>query len=403
MRASPARRPANSVEARNSAGGGGTLAPFAATGTPCRISLSNFLLRRACRRWRGLGADAAVGDRGRRETVPAAGGHLDLGRGFRLRLGGPDLRRGARRHQRLLVEAAADVVALLAGVLVAIAGGQDEPLVGFRQVGLHADAARIKDCEVVLAVDDAVIGGLAEPFGRGLVIRLAVDALGVEDREIVHGLGVAGLGRRQVEAARGFEVFLDAQAFLVERAEAELGRGEALLGGALEPFRRLGQVLRHAASIGIALCDLVFGGGVALGGGRAQAGADRGRHLVGAGGRLRGFRRGRANRGIRRPDGAGDHGLGGRRCFRALRRGGARPGGLARHDDPGGRRRERTAAGAGEHQQLAARRGGRAALPAAWWRWSRSWSAPRRCRAARVAALRRRGARRCRRNRASSS
>src|SRR5690348_1060448 len=110
-----------------------------------------------------LGADAALG--GRSRGIPSGRGRLHLGRGFGLRLGGPGLDRSARGRQRRRVEARADVVALLGGFLVALAGRKREPLVGFGQILLDPDAARVEDAQIVLAVGDAVVGGIAEPLG----------------------------------------------------------------------------------------------------------------------------------------------------------------------------------------------------------------------------------------------
>ena len=135
--------------------------------------------RRDCLGAVGFGADGALGGRRRRDAVPAArrDPHLDRRLGLRQRL--PGLRGRHRRRQRLLVEAAGDLVAFLGGVTVAFAAGEREPLERFRQVGLDADAAGIEDRQIVLAVDDAVVGGLAEPARRGRIVGLAVDALGI--------------------------------------------------------------------------------------------------------------------------------------------------------------------------------------------------------------------------------
>ena len=228
-----------------------------------------------------------LGAPGRDRRVPTAGRCLDLEGCLRLRLGGPSLHRGLRRRQRLLIEPRAHVVALLGGFPVALAGREREPLVGFGQVLLHADAARIEDAEIVLAVGDAVVGGLAEPLCRAQVVGLAVDALGVEHGEIVHRLGVAGFAGGEIEAARGIEVLLDPKPLLVEAAEPEMRGHEPLLGGALEPFGGFGEILRDAAAFGVALRDLELGGRIALEGGGAQGATDRCRQLVGAAGRRR--------------------------------------------------------------------------------------------------------------------
>ena len=77
----------------------------------------------------------------------------------------------ARPSSASCVEMAGDLVALLRRVLVAVPGGEEEPLVGLGEVLLHADAARVEDGEIVLAVGDASIGGLAEPLRGGAVVR----------------------------------------------------------------------------------------------------------------------------------------------------------------------------------------------------------------------------------------
>ena len=79
-----------------------------------------------------LGAGAAGGGR-----VPAAGRRLDLRGRLRLHGSGPSLQHGPRGRQRSFIETGAHVVALLGGFTVALAGGQGEPPIGFRQVLLH--------------------------------------------------------------------------------------------------------------------------------------------------------------------------------------------------------------------------------------------------------------------------
>jgi hypothetical protein len=76
-----------------------------------------------------------------------------------LRLGREGLDRELGRRQRLGVEALRDIVALAAGVGVALGCRQAEPFEGFGEVLLHADAAGIEDAEVELAVGDAALGG----------------------------------------------------------------------------------------------------------------------------------------------------------------------------------------------------------------------------------------------------
>src|SRR3954469_24788714 len=134
-----------------------------------------------------------------RDVVPAARWRLEIGGLVGLALGSETLRGELRRSQRLLVEPRRNLIALLGSVAVAVCGGQREPPIGFRQIGLNADAAGEKDGQIVLAVGDAVTGGLAEPLRRRLVVGLAVDALGIEHGEIVHGLGVALTGSSEVQ------------------------------------------------------------------------------------------------------------------------------------------------------------------------------------------------------------
>src|SRR5215208_3876848 len=111
------------------------LTVFAARGTPWRI----FVVWNAARSLRP------------RRSRPSPGWDFHLSRCFWLRLGGPDLHRLPRHHQRLLVETAAGLVTLLGRVRVALAGGEREPFVGLRSVGFDADAPRIENAEIVLA------------------------------------------------------------------------------------------------------------------------------------------------------------------------------------------------------------------------------------------------------------
>src|SRR6185369_16285907 len=151
-----------------------------------------------------------------RDVIPAARWRLEIGGLVGLALGSEALRGELRRRQRLLVEPRRNLIALLGSVVVAVCGGQREPPIGFRQIGLNADAAGKKDGQIVLAVGDAVAGGLAEPFRRRLVVRLAVDALGVEHREIVHRLGVAFTGSRKVQPAGRLQVLLQTVTLFVK-------------------------------------------------------------------------------------------------------------------------------------------------------------------------------------------
>src|SRR5207244_4133029 len=117
-----------------------------------------------------------------------------------------------------------------------------EPLVGFGEVLVDANAARIKDSEIVLAVCDALVGRLAEPLRRGAIVGLAIDALGVEHREIVDRLRVPLVGAGDIKLARLLEVFLYALALLVKAAKAIERRCEALVRRAFEPWHRKLQI-----------------------------------------------------------------------------------------------------------------------------------------------------------------
>src|SRR4051794_17061883 len=158
-----------------------------------------------------------------RDVVPAARWRLEIGRLVGLALGSEALRGELRRRQRLLVEPCRNLIALLGSVVVAVRGGQREPPIGFRQIGLNANAAGKKDGQIVLAVGNAVTGGLAEPFRRRLVVRLAVDALRIEHGEIMHGLGVTLAGGSEVKPAGRLYVLLQAIALFVEAGKPELG------------------------------------------------------------------------------------------------------------------------------------------------------------------------------------
>src|ERR1043166_2594970 len=185
----------------------------------------------------GLASGAFAGRsrlcRGGGGAVPAAGRGLHVHRLLGRRVDREGLHRELGGDERLLVDARRNVVPLLGRVLVALVGGEREPLVGLGEVLFDADAAGIQDAEIVLAVGDAAVGGLAEPLRRDAVVRLAVDAFGVEHRQIVDRLGVALVGGLQVERTRLVEVLLHALALLVQAAEAVLRGREAVIGGAL--------------------------------------------------------------------------------------------------------------------------------------------------------------------------
>src|SRR5262245_23912903 len=85
-----------------------------------------------------------------RRIVPAASGGRDVDGVVGLRLGGKGLDRELCGGQRLRVEAFGDVVALAAGVGIALRGREAEPLEGFGEVLVDADAAGIEDAEIVL-------------------------------------------------------------------------------------------------------------------------------------------------------------------------------------------------------------------------------------------------------------
>src|SRR5580700_793709 len=84
---------------------------------------------------------------GEGDLVPSAGRRFGRDCLFRLAFGDEGFDALARRGQLLLVEMGSDVEDLLAGVLVATLGGEREPLVGFDQIAIDADAARIEDGE----------------------------------------------------------------------------------------------------------------------------------------------------------------------------------------------------------------------------------------------------------------
>src|SRR6185312_14279396 len=109
-----------------------------------------------------LGGGLARGRRERGRRIPAAGGRGDIDGVVGLRLRRERLDREPCRRLRLDVEALGDVVALAAGIRVALGCREAEPFEGLGKVLFNADAAGIEDAEVELAVGDAAIGGLAE-------------------------------------------------------------------------------------------------------------------------------------------------------------------------------------------------------------------------------------------------
>src|ERR1043166_6062536 len=187
-------------------------------------------------------------------------------------------RRGRRGRWR--VEPRRHVVAFLVRVLVALLRGEREPFVGFGEICFDADAARVKDAEVVLAVGNAAVGSLAEPLSSVAVIGIPADAFGVEHGKVMHRLGVPLAGGGGVETARGLEVFPHPLAFLIETSQPVLCRGEAVVRGALEPAQRLLATRRNATPFRVAQREFVFGGGIAGEGGTAQSRSDLGRHRL---------------------------------------------------------------------------------------------------------------------------
>ena len=73
--------------------------------------------------------------------IPAARRRFEIGRLVGLALGSETLRGELRRRQCFLVEPGRNLIALLGGVVVTVRSGQCEPPVGFRQIGLNANAA----------------------------------------------------------------------------------------------------------------------------------------------------------------------------------------------------------------------------------------------------------------------
>src|SRR3984885_10018094 len=143
-----------------------------------------------------------------------------------LRLGRPLFRTRLRCRESLLVETGNDLIAFLRGVLVALLGGEEEPLVGLGKALIDADAAYIEDRQIVLAVSNAKVGGLAEPLRRGAIVGCAGGTLGIKDRKIMHGLAVTFVGGGAIERERLRQVLLYAEAFFVKRSEPELRRHE---------------------------------------------------------------------------------------------------------------------------------------------------------------------------------
>src|SRR5271163_1664358 len=122
----------------------------------CRIDLVDFRVRRL------RAGRMRLRLCGLRRLIPVTWRRLDVHRVFRLWLGRPLLRRELGSRERLLIEMGRHLVALLGGIAVALIGGEQEPLVGLRVILFDADAARVENGEIVLAVGDAAIGGLAE-------------------------------------------------------------------------------------------------------------------------------------------------------------------------------------------------------------------------------------------------
>ena len=206
----------------------------------------------------------------RRRRIPATGRgrHIDGGVGLRLRRKGLDRKLG--RGQRLGVEPLGDIVALAAGIRIALGGREAEPFEGFGEVLFDADAAGIEDAEVELAVGDAAIGGLAEPLRRALVVGALAAAVGVEHGQIMHRLGVAAFGGLQIVTPRDVDVLFHAHALLVEGAEPEDRGHHAGLRRAVIPFCGFVEIGGYALALGKAHADFIGRGRIALHRGRAQ-------------------------------------------------------------------------------------------------------------------------------------
>src|SRR3569623_2078032 len=105
--------------------------------------------------------------------IPSAGRCGNLERLGRLLLNLEGLGRELGFGERCRIEPLGDVVTLVRGIGITLRCGEAEPFIGFGEVLFDADAARVKNAEVELAVGDAVFGGLAEPVGGDLVVRFA--------------------------------------------------------------------------------------------------------------------------------------------------------------------------------------------------------------------------------------
>src|ERR1700733_8910349 len=153
-----------------------------------------------------------------RRRIPTARRSRDVDGIVGLGFSREGLDRELGRGQRLGIETLGNVVALATSVNIALRCGQAEPLEGFGEVLVNADAAGVENAEIILAVGDAAIGGLAEPLRRALVVGALAAAVGIQHPEIVHRLGVAALGGLHVIAAGDIDVLFHAQALLVEGA-----------------------------------------------------------------------------------------------------------------------------------------------------------------------------------------
>src|SRR6516164_10977813 len=106
----------------------------------------------------------------RDSRVPSADRRSDSDGIVGLRLGDEGLDCELGCGQRLRVETFGDVVALEGCVCIALGRGEAEPFEGLREVLFDADASRIEDAEIELAVGDAAVGRFAEPLRRTLVV-----------------------------------------------------------------------------------------------------------------------------------------------------------------------------------------------------------------------------------------
>jgi len=142
-----------------------------------RRRLRSFLLRRTRSGKVELGAKVqrlalVEGDDGRDGSLilPTRRGLHLLG-GFGLRLRRPRVDRLGNRSERLRIETGSELIALLGCLRVPAAGGESKPPVRFGEVLLNANAASVKDGEIVLAVRHTIASRLVKPTRGSLIIR----------------------------------------------------------------------------------------------------------------------------------------------------------------------------------------------------------------------------------------